>query len=792
MPGGGQIAGKLGAMRSKKHFNLRFLFVLVALITATASFVILLGLTPVRPEEVVLQAVVINLFFVVCLSAIIVGEFYRLFRARTKGKAAARLHIRIVGLFSVIAIVPAILVAIIASITLDVGLDRWFSLRTKAIVSSALDVASAYEYENAVVLNGQVLSMGQDLDSARALYSLDRNGFLELFNRQARGRGLKGAMLVRADSTSVLKSDMVAGFAMPPIPDGTISDAQNGLPVLIKSGRTNLVGAVLKLRNISNAYLYVVRELDADVIKARGLMEDANSEYNNLEEGRSTLQIAFGVLFIGFALILLLSAIWMAIAVADRLVRPIRRLMTAADEVATGDLDISVPVHSSDGDIGALTMTFNNMVSEMKTQRDEIIETRDQSDERRRFTEAVLSGVSAGVIGIDADQIVTIANKPAIDILDQPDNKIIGRKIDDIAPGFGAIFLETGLRDRNEFRSQVTTNSHGKELTLDVKVTREESHDGHESFVVTVDDITDLLIAQRSSAWSDVARRIAHEIKNPLTPIQLSAERIKRRFGKHIPDDGKDVFDQCTETIIRQVGDIGRMVNEFSSFARMPKAVKSQQDLRDIVKDSLFSVEVSRSDISFSHDMPDHALMGEFDARMLGQAFGNLIKNATEAIDALPEADKKDHKAILVKTYAAQNGHDFIVDVIDNGSGLPKENRHRLLEPYMTMREKGTGLGLAIVKKIAEDHDGRLELHDAPKEFDAKSGAMFRVVLSKIAQSGNKQDKPGSANYGSKEQPLGQNHSKHKSDGDHHIQQKNPNADQDNELSTIKEITGAD
>lgn len=757
MPDSGHLAGKLGSLSHKGRFNIRFLFVLVALITATISFVILLGLTQIRPEEVVLQAVVINLFFVFCLFAIIVGEFYRLFQSRKKGKAAARLHIRIVGLFSVIAIVPAILVAVIASITLDVGLDRWFSLRTKAIVSSALNVASAYEYENAVVLNGQVLSMGHDLDSSRSLYTLDRNGFLDLFNRQARGRGLKGAMLIGPDGNEILKSNMVAGFDMPPVPDGTISDAQNGLPVLIKSGRTNLVGAVLKLRNISNVYLYAVRELDADVIKARGLMEAANSEYNNLEEGRSTLQIAFGVLFIGFALILLLSAIWMAIAVADRLVRPIRRLMTAADEVATGDLDISVPVHTSDGDIGALTMTFNNMVSEMKTQRDEIIETRDQSDERRRFTEAVLSGVSAGVIGIDAQRIVTIANKPASIILDLPESHIIGQKIEDIAPGFGAIFLDAGLRDRNEFRSQVTMNSAGKEHTLDVKVTREESHDGHESFVVTVDDITDLVIAQRSSAWSDVARRIAHEIKNPLTPIQLSAERIRRRFGKYIPEDGKDVFEQCTETIVRQVGDIGRMVNEFSSFARMPKAVKTKQDLRDIVKDAVFSLEVSRSDIEFAHEMPKTALDGDFDARMLGQAFGNLIKNATEAIDAVPDDKKKDQKKILVKTYMATSGHDYIVDVIDNGNGLPKENRHRLLEPYMTMREKGTGLGLAIVKKIAEDHGGRLELHDAPQDFDAVSGAMFRVYLSKETDASNRSNGPSDISIDQSDEPAKNN-----------------------------------
>lgn len=718
--------------RVNRFVNYRTVLVFLALLSAGISFVILLGLTPIKPEEnVVLGALAINSIFVLCLLFIIIFEFTRLFKARSRGKAAARLHIRIVGLFSVVAITPAIIVAVIASITLDVGLDRWFSIRTKAIVNSSLDVAEAYELENARYLNGQVLSMANDLDSSRSLFNLDRNGFIDFFKRQTVGRGLIAAQLVDAKGGVILEADIEDGVTMPKMPTGTLEDASNGQPALIRSGRTNLVGAVLKLRNISDSYLYVVRALDDEVIRAKGLMEDATIEYNSLEDGRSTLQITFGVLFLGFALILLLSAIWMAIAVADRLVRPIRRLITAADEVAAGDLSINVPVHASDGDVGSLTMTFNNMISEIRNQRDEVLIAKDQVDERRRFTEAVLTGVSAGVIGIDHNGFITIANRSASIILDKPEDDIIGKKLEDVAPGFTTLFIEAGLRGRNEFRSQVTTTTGGKEHNLDVNITREQSSDGRESYVVTVDDVTDLVVAQRSTAWADVARRIAHEIKNPLTPIQLSAERIRRRFGKHIPEDGKEVFDQCTETIIRQVGDIGRMVNEFSSFARMPKPVKTQHDLRNILKDAIFTLEVSRADIRFERDMLEEPMVGEFDARMLGQAFGNLIKNASEAIDAVPEGSERESKRILVHAYESQNGKDFIVDVIDNGNGLPRENRHRLLEPYMTMREKGTGLGLAIVKKIAEDHDGSLELHDAPNDFDNNPGAMFRVILSK-------------------------------------------------------------
>jgi two-component system nitrogen regulation sensor histidine kinase NtrY len=712
-------------------FSFRLFLVVFALISASISFLVLLGLTPIRPEQSLIPILAVNIVFALCLFAMIFVEVYKLFKARRKGKAAAKLHIRIVGLFSGIAITPAILVAVVSSITLDLGLDHWFSLRTQAIVNSSLSVARAYEQENARYLNGQVLSMANDLDSSRSLFTLDRTGFKEFLDRQTKGRELFGAQLVDNSGTIIMESKPNLDFTMPAIPQGTIEDASSDLPALISSGRTNLVGAVIKLRNIRNAYLYVVRSLDEEVIRAKQLMEAETAEYNVLGSVRSSLQIAFAVLFVSFALILLLSSIWMAIAVADRLVRPIRRLITASTEVASGDYNVSVQVHSSDGDVGSLTTTFNNMISDIKVQRDEILIAKDLIDDRRRFTEAVLTGVSAGVIGIGPDGVITIANKSASQILNQPIDKLIGAEIDKVAPGFASVFMEAGLNKRNEYRSQITMTHSGKEHNLDVKVTREKTNDGHESYVVTVDDITDLVIAQRSTAWADVARRIAHEIKNPLTPIQLSAERIRRRFGKNIPEDGRAVFEQCTDTIIRQVGDIGRMVNEFSSFARMPKAEKSQQDLRDILKEAIFSLEVTRSDIKFEQDLSDDPLNGAFDARMLGQAFGNLIKNATEAIDAVPSDKARDKKRVLIRARKSSSGEDYIVDIIDNGNGLPKENRHRLLEPYMTMREKGTGLGLAIVKKIAEDHEGSLELHDAPKDFDENPGAMFRVILSK-------------------------------------------------------------
>lgn len=709
--------------------NPGLIVVVTALISAVGSFVILMGLTPIAPrDEVVMTAVIVNLIFVVALLGLIAYEIRRVFQARRRGKAAARLHVRIIGLFSIVAIVPAILVAIVASITLDIGLDRWFSMRTQSIVSSSLDVAEAYVTENARYLQGQTVSMANDLDNARQLYSLDRTGFQVLLTRQATGRGLLGAFLVRDDGTVILRADIETERPLPAIPPDALRSASEGRPTLIPPGVTNLVGAIMRLQDIPDTFLYTIRAVDPDVIQSMRLMEDNIAEYQALESNRGPLQLAFGILYIGFALIVLLAAIWTAIAVADRIVRPIRQLIGAADQVAAGDLSVQVPVRGSDGDVAHLSDTFNNMIVQIGTQRDQILSAKDEMDERRRFTEAVLSGVSAGVMGIDRDGGVAISNSSAEIMMNTPSGGLVGRRLADIAPEIDAVLSQAVQRKRQEAREQVTVIRSGTERTLNVQVTREESLSEENSYVVTLDDITDLVIAQRSTAWADVARRIAHEIKNPLTPIQLSAERIRRRYGKQINQDDRAVFDQCTDTIVRQVEDIGRMVDEFSAFARMPKPTKEPADLKNILRDAIFLREVSRNDISFRLVAASGPIQGLFDARMLGQAFSNLIKNASEAIDAVPADSERDGRRIEVRARTEED--QIVVDVIDNGRGLPMENRNRILEPYITMREKGTGLGLAIVKKIVEDHDGSLELHDAPPDFDSGRGAMVRVRLS--------------------------------------------------------------
>ncbi|RFB94627.1 PAS domain-containing sensor histidine kinase [Rhizobium leguminosarum bv. trifolii] len=700
-----------------------------ALLCATATLFVLLGLTPIAPSShVVITSVIVNSFFVLTLLALIAREVARLLKARTRGRAAARLHIRIVVLFSIVAITPAILVAIFASITLNAGLDRWFALRTQSIVSSSRNIGQAYMMENASYLQGQTVSMANDLERNRALYSLDRTGFADLMTRQARGRGLLGSFLVERDGSVIVQADIATEKPLPAIPQDALEKAAAGQPTLIPPGVTNLVGAIIKLDAIPGTFLYTVRAVDPKVMGAMRMMEENATEYRSMEANRFSLQIAFAVLYIGFALIVLLAAIWTAIAVADRIVRPIRLLITAADSVASGNMDIVVPVHAVDGDVANLSRTFNKMISEIRTQRDEILEAKDEVDDRRRFIEAVLSGVTAAVIGVEHDRRIAIVNSSAETLMSLSADEMLGKQLAEIAPEVDHVLTEAASRHRGDFRKQIALVRGGTVRTLSVQVTREEVRDMSESYVITLDDITDLVIAQRSTAWGDVARRIAHEIKNPLTPIQLSAERIQRRYAKQIDPNDRTVFDQCTDTIIRQVGDIGRMVDEFSAFARMPKPTKEPSDLRDILRDAIFLREMGNNHVAFGQDFGDQPLEGLFDSRMLGQAFGNLIKNAVEAIEAVP-SDERDERKILVRA-AFDAGRDrFTVDVIDNGRGLPVENRHSILEPYMTMREKGTGLGLAIVKKIIEEHGGQLELHDAPADFDRGRGAMIRVHL---------------------------------------------------------------
>ncbi|MEF2550154.1 PAS domain-containing sensor histidine kinase [Aurantimonas sp. A2-1-M11] len=691
-----------------------------ALVTGAISFVVLMGLTPIPPTDTIVTiATIVNGAFVALLCVLIGREVLRMVRARRQGRAASRLHVRIVVLFSIVAALPALLVAIVAGVTLDLGLDRWFEIRTRTIVESSISVARAYVNENARNLQGSTLSMAYDLDQQRRLFDLDRNGFQNLMTDQAKGRSLLGAQILRSDGTPFLRAEVDVERPLPVPPADALERAEDGNLVFIPPGVTNLVGAIIKLRQLPESYLYTVRAVDPEVLDALRLMEERSAEYSSLQANRFGLQVAFALLYLGIMLIVLLSAIWTGIGVADRLVRPIRLLMGAADEVSGGNLAVSVPVRASDGDVGSLSNTFNNMILQLRSQRSELVHAKDVIDERRRFTEAVLSGVTVGVIGVERDGSVSMLNPSAERILHVDAQEIVGRPLVAVFPAIGKVFEAATVSSRPEFQEQVKLRIRDRERTLAIRITSSEESEGARSSVVTIDDITDLVDAQRSSAWADVARRIAHEIKNPLTPIQLSAERIRRRYGKRVEDD-REVFDRCIETIVRQVSDIGRMVDEFSTFARMPKPRLEPKDLREALREAVFMREMGDHGISFVADISDEPLLGSFDIRLLSQAFGNLVKNAVESLENSEIADGQ------IRIRAVPGAQWHLVEISDNGRGFPQEDRDRLLEPYMTTREKGTGLGLAIVRKIIEEHGGTIELDDAP---DQPHGALVRITL---------------------------------------------------------------
>jgi len=721
----------VSTLRYARKFG--FAVVLLALAFGAVSFLILLGLTPVEPTgPVILTVLTINAVFVGIMLLLVIREVRVLLRARRRGRAAARMHIRIVGLFGVVAAFPAIVVAIIAGITLDLGLDRIFDTRTRTIVDNSISVAQSYVNEATESLNSDAVNMGLFLNRNLDRLRLDPRSFQQIMTGQARARGLAGVSIVRQDGTTVLESDAPSQQIVPPPEAGMLNQAADGRPSCILPRIQNLAMCAFKLSGFSEPrYVYAARSVDPDVLNSIQLMEEITQEYQTLESGRLPLQIAFALLYVGICLTILLSAIWMGIAVADRLVEPIRRLISAADEIATGNLAVEVPASKSEGELRSLTDTFNSMTSELRSQRDEILDNQEQIDNRRRFTEAVLSGVTAGVIGISGEGRVAIANTSALRVLADEGADIVGQKLEELSPELAQV-LETAKAGRKaDHREQVVIVHDNEERTLNVQVSGDTSGENEDSHVITIDDITDLVSAQRTSAWADVARRSAHEIKNPLTPIQLSAERIRRRYGKVITED-REVFDQCTDTIVRQVADIGRMVDEFSSFARMPKPTMLEGDLAETVREAVFLLKVGHPEIEFDVDLGEMPLVARFDSRLMTQAFGNLVKNATEAIE---EVEFSDDEKPRIAIRASTNGEVHFIDVTDNGKGLPAENRQRLLEPYMTTREKGTGLGLAIVGKIIEEHHGTIELRDAPSVADGGRGAMVSVALPALVAS---------------------------------------------------------
>jgi two-component system nitrogen regulation sensor histidine kinase NtrY len=696
----------------------------LALLATLTTFLVLAGLTPIPPiHKVVVTLLCINAAFAVLLLGIISWQARALVLARHRKQAGAKLHQQVIFLFGIIAVTPALLLAAVAVVTLDRGLDQWFSTRARSIVDNALVVSRAYLEEQFRTIRAETLAMANDLNRERALYETDRARFRDLVTVQSTIRGMQATYVLKRDLTVVERATNDGGRPMQMPPPNAFEQATATEPAILSPNSQNLIGAVYKLAGFDDLWLFVVRGVDPRATHYLRMTEAAAAEYIALDRRRFGVQVAFGLMYLVIGLTLLLAAIWIGLAFANRLVSPISRLIGAADQVAAGNLYVQVPHGKREGDLGGLSETFNRMTAQLRTQRNALLEASEQIDERRRFTEAVLSGVTAGVIGLTSDGRITLVNRTAGQLIGVTEEEMLNRPILDIAPELGTLVDEAVTGRSRLVQGTVTLARAGRERTVNVRVTKEQSVAPEHGYVVTLDDITDLVSAQRTSAWADVARRIAHEIKNPLTPIQLSAERIRRKYGKYIVED-REIFDQCTDTIVRQVEDIKRMVDEFSSFARMPKPVIEAEDVSEAVRQAVVMMRMGNPEITIDLSVPEQPLVARFDRRLLSQAVTNIVKNAAESIAAVD--DKVRGEGRIAIEVRSERGR-VVITATDNGVGLPEENRSRLLEPYMTTREKGTGLGLAIVTKILEEHGGGIELGDAPAV--ALGGRGARVTL---------------------------------------------------------------
>jgi two-component system nitrogen regulation sensor histidine kinase NtrY len=737
---------------SNRAFWFGLTIVGLSIVSALVSYLILTGLTSIPPRnEYVLAALAINVILILAMIAIIARQVIGLRRAWIDHVPGARLHVRIVGLFCIVAALPALMLAVAATTTFSRAIDGAFSGRIRIIVNNSYDVAREYVSEHAKIIRTDIVNMVRDLNGAADMLQNDPDALQKFLIGQAGLRDLQSAYIIDADGVPVVLAieDPKLPYVVPS--RETIAQAEAGqVPVIMPSDEYR-VAAIAKLQNFPGRYLLVSRGVSPKVIGHLQRTEQNVDEYNQLRKHRGGLKFAHGLIYFMISMTSLLAAVWAGMWFAGRFVAPIRRLIAGAQEVSRGNLLIALPEKRGEGDLRRLSSTFNHMTHELKGKQDALLSANAQLTERRKFMEAVLSGVTAGVIGLDSGDRITLLSRSAENLLGVSSRDAVGLRLVDVVPEFAPVIEkqdESSIRTKGqiEIKRQVGDD----ERTFAVQITHEKGGEGDIGSVVTFDDVSELVQAQRISAWADVARRIAHEIKNPLTPIQLSAERLRNKFGRQLTDN-RELFEQLTRTIERQTGQIKSMVDEFASFARMPQPVMADQDLRLAVKEPAILFREGHKDIDLHLALPDHEISAHFDLRLISQAVTNLIKNATEAIEGFGEAQGRpaDYRGdIEVRIVPAADR--VSIDVIDNGVGLPKQNRTRLLEPYVTTRAKGTGLGLAIVQKIVEQHGGTLSLEDAPLTGTRTRGALVRMTLPIKRSSGTHKDttaKPGSVEH---------------------------------------------
>ncbi|MBL26944.1 MAG: two-component sensor histidine kinase [Rhodospirillaceae bacterium] len=722
-----------GALRRKLALALTIAATLAGIATFAALYG---GPKPFEPEpRTIILLLNIDLVLLLTLAAVVARRLVGLWSERRQGSAGSRLHIRMVAMFSLVAVTPVIFVSVFSVIFFSLGVQSWFSDRVATAINHSVSVAEAYLRDHRDFIRGDVLSMASAIDRVDPRKLDDPADFNKVLEDIAAEHMISEAIVFREDGKVLAKTKLSFVLEFDPVAFNMLQRASRGEVVVFTSDNEDRVRALSRLNNFVGTFLYVGRYVDPRVRAEVDKVNDAANAYQRLESELSSIQITFTMIYVTVALLLLFAAVWTGLTFANRLARPISHLVSAAERVRQGDLSARVTEGTDDDEIASLSRAFNRMTDQLGTQRAELVEANRQLDNRRRFTEAVLGGVGAGVLGLDPEGRIFLPNRSALELLATTADALIGKPLIEAVPEIAELLDAAVERPDRMAQGQVTVIRRGRARVLLVRITVENDRGHVAGYVVTFDDITDLVAAQRVAAWTDVARRIAHEIKNPLTPIQLSAERLKRKYKDEITTE-TEVFTNCVDTIVRQVGDIRRMVDEFSAFARMPAPVFAEEDLVGLVERAVDMQAMAHSDITFEKELPDGPAPIHCDGRQLGQALTNLLQNAIDAIHGREGSDLPPGR-IVVRLIEQPDRRIIVFE--DNGRGLPVAQRERLTEPYVTTRSKGTGLGLAIVKKIMEDHQGSLELEDGPS-----GGACVRLIFPRGSTFGGIATKDGS------------------------------------------------
>ena len=699
--------------------------VLAALLTAIATISLLLGGGLAGESSTLISALLIA-SLVVCagLAGILAHRLMRVARAWRSAATGARLHVRFVTLFVLAALAPTVIVAAFLGFTFTQGVERWFSYRVESTIENAADVGRAYVALASNDLAAEIEVMAQDLNVARRGLTEDSTRYLAFLQAQAEGRHFASAFVISRDGAvlaSAVERGGVTGYP-PPSTDDFVAADRGEVNVTVDPAQNRLLG-LYRLTAYNNAYLLVSRSIEPSLMAQLLAFDQAVTDYRQSQRQRGVVRGLFAMAYLSTALIVLLAAGWVGLTSATRVAEPIGRLVGAARRVASGDLKARVTVGEERDEVDALGAAFNRMTAQLDAQRRDLVKAQEDAEARRSFIETVLGGVSAGVLGLDRDGRITAVNSSAAQLLGTDQAHLVNRRLVDVAPEFSDLLNQPpSAIERPPQRVDLVRE--GGSVNLSVRMNPEAEG----GLVLTFDDMTKLIFAQRQEAWKDVARRIAHEIKNPLTPIQLSAERLRKKYAPEISSD-QDTFIKCTDTILRQVADIGRMVDEFSSFARMPTPQMQFADIAEVARNTVFAQRIAFADVRVEVEGAGKPIGLVSDERLIGQVLLNLTKNAAESVQARRARDGEPKDGfVILRLRDLETGVQF--EVIDNGLGFPEKDRHRLIEPYVTTRTKGAGLGLAIVARIVEDHGGLIELDDAP---GPGPGAIVRFVLPKRA-----------------------------------------------------------